>query len=381
MNWKEIYDKTEQLCNVLSGRSQKEPDEKELQDILAHLKDHTYLQKKMEEQESYDYKKAFQNLPRKRRSFHTFFSMAAVIVLLLTVGTVAYQYFQTSQEDYSKNVKLAMQWAEIEHGGHKAVLVKDNGERVRLTEQPAYIHEQDSLQIQVDSCGLHYEIIQSSMPEVDMRHTLLVPKGGEYTLVLADGTKVWLNADSELIYPVTFSGDTREVEVRGEAYFKVSKDIDRPFIVKTVSGDVRVWGTEFNVQAYPENEKTITTLVNGKVSYLFTDGEEIFMKPSEELTADAEGKRSLRTVDTRYACSWKNGKFFFENKTLEELLLQLGKWYDVEVRFKDEAARELHFSGDLSRYKNIGTFIDMFEQCSDAQFTYEEGVLTVGLEN
>ena len=188
-----------------------------------------------------------------------------------------------------------------------------------------------------------------------------------------------MNADSELRYPVQFTGDTREVTVIGEAYFDVQKQADKPFIVKTELGNITVLGTQFNISSYPEKERLITTLVTGKISCSLPDGKNIILSPDQQLTVNKDGTTALKEVDTHYFTCWKDGIFQFENAKLEDIMDQLARWYDIHVFYTSENVKHLHFSGDLSRFKNIDTFIEMFEKSSDAKLTLKGRTLIVGM--
>lgn len=150
--------------------------------------------------------------------------------------------------------------------------------------------------------------------------------------------------------------------------------------MKTDRGDIAVLGTEFNVNNYPGNRETVTTLVNGKIAYLSPDGEKLVLTPNQQITINQDGQKEIKNVDTRYATSWKNGMFLFQEMRLEDIMNQLERWYDVQVCYTEEKAKDLHFSGDLSRFKNIGTFIEMFEKSSDIKIEIQGRKLIVGIQ-
>ena len=143
-------------------------------------------------------------------------------------------------------------------------------------------------------------------------HTIRVPRGGEYNLQLADGTKVYLNAGSSLRYPVRFTGKRREVTLSGEGYFEVAKDSTQPFVVRAGDVDVRVLGTAFNVNAYPEKETVATTLVEGRVQVNYKTGQQV-IQPGMQLVYDKQnGKVDVSVVDTEVYTSWKDGYYYFK---------------------------------------------------------------------
>ena len=202
-------------------------------------------------------------------------------------------------------------------------------------------------------------------------NTIDIPIGGEYQLVLADGTKVWLNADSKLRFPVSFTAERREVYLEGEAYFEVAKDSEHPFIVHISRGAIEVLGTGFNVRDYREEQKTVTTLVQGKVVYRSErqPGREIMLEPGFQIKDEEGGSLQPRKVDVILYTGWKDGKYVFENATLEEIMQVLSRWYDIAVFYKREEVKKLHFTGDLERYKTINDFLEFMEIGGNVRFS------------
>ena len=197
-------------------------------------------------------------------------------------------------------------------------------------------------------------------------HTLSVPAGGEFQYVLADGTKVWLNSDSELRFPVTFVGDRRSVEIEGEAYFEVAKDEGKPFHVLANGSDIKVVGTSFNVMTY--RGRTVTTLVEGKVCLTYKD-ESVLMVPDRQAEVITEtGKILMREVDARNFTLWKDGVFYFENAALETIAERLSQWYDVNIIFNDEALKQLRYSVEMKRYNNIQDLLTKIEKTQKVKF-------------
>ena len=218
----------------------------------------------------------------------------------------------------------------IRHGEAKAELILADGTTRFLG--PGIT---DSLVIQrganivVQNRGLSYQV--DSFVREERYNTLRVPRGGEYMLELSDGTKVWLNSDSELRFPVTFVGDRRSVEIEGEAYFEVAKDEGKPFHVLANGADIKVVGTSFNVMTY--RGRTVTTLVEGKVCLTYKD-ESVLMVPDRQAEVITEtGKILMREVDARNFTLWKDGVFYFENAALETIAERLSQWYDVNIIF------------------------------------------------
>lgn len=189
---------------------------------------------------------------------------------------------------------------------------------------------------------------------------LSVPKGCDFSLTLADGTVIRLNADSRLQYPSEFSGDSRIVYLEGEAFFNVAKDKTKPFIVKTKKLDVEVTGTSFNVMAYPSEDSIRTTLVQGGVNILTKDGRVCKLLAGEQCVVDtASGKFVVNQVNVASFVSWIDGQFFFDNESMESLMRKIARWYDVDVIFENEELKSELFYGTITRSDEITEVLDI----------------------
>ena len=196
---------------------------------------------------------------------------------------------------------------------------------------------------------------------------LYVPRGSECSLELEDGTKVWLNADSYLKYPVRFAGGARKVEFRGEGYFEVAKD-GRAFSVQSGSGVVQVLGTSFCIRDYA-GEPVLTTLVEGKVAFVAPGGERLELLPGEQAYVLPDGKAGKREVDVREFIAWREGWFVFREAPLEEVMQMMSRWYDVEVFYESPEVKELRFTGNLRRYSTIETFLQLLSAPCEVGYT------------
>ena len=208
-------------------------------------------------------------------------------------------------------------------------------------------------------------------------YTLNVPYGAEYDLVLPDGSKVYLNAGSVLRYPERFNDTRREVFLSGEAYLEVVHNEEHPFVVRTRDIAVRVLGTIFNINAYPDNKWVKTTLVEGKIE-IQCGGRHIEMKPGTQVAYCKEThETTYHPVNTRLYTSWKDGYYDFENMELEELAQILSRWYDVQIEFARPELRELRFSGRLKRYDSAETLFKMLDYVHNVTFTIEKGRIII----
>lgn len=247
-------------------------------------------------------------------------------------------------------------------GGAKAVLTLDNGEVVHL--EGDFKRQQMQLageRIQVDSTTLNYSSAQERSAQLVPRYNKVeTPQGGEYLLVLNDGTKVHLNSMSSLRFPVTFGSGKREVELTGEAYFEVN-GTGQPFIVHTQGMQIEVLGTAFNISAYP-GEEYQTTLVSGSVKVDAGEGRSLILKPSQQASlTPGKGDMQVRTVDVAFYTSWVNGKINFRDRRLEDIMKILSRWYNIEVDYADERLKNKRFGCYVNRYEEIAPFLDLLE--------------------
>ncbi len=206
-----------------------------------------------------------------------------------------------------------------------------------------------------------------------------VPRGGEFVVTLEDSTRVWLNSASRLIYPAHFAADSRKVALEGEAYFEVTHNKEVPFIVESYGQKVRVYGTEFNIRAYPEDGMVYTTLSSGSISLTpATGGGEVFLSPGKQAVFDKEtSKASIRNVDLERVTGWRHGRFVFEEQSLRQIMQDLSRWYDFRYEFADEDAAETIFMGSIPRYSNFKTAIAILEKSGGLSFKVKDDVIVI----
>ena len=203
---------------------------------------------------------------------------------------------------------------------------------------------------------------------------LVIPKGNAYELELADGTHVWLNAESELSYPTRFAGEMREVRLKGEAFFDVAKNPDCPFVVRTDEVAVQVLGTSFNVSAYQSEQMARVTLVGGSVAVKANGGEEFRIVPSEQFCYNKESRKSgIRVVDTDLYTSWVKGEYIFKDAALEEIFNKLLHWYDFTVRYQNEQLKDKRFSLVIDRKISLEQLLELISFTSDVKLERSQG--------
>ena len=251
---------------------------------------------------------------------------------------------------------------DIVPGEAKAVLVLNDGRQVDLgVKKVDRIIEKDGKVIMNDSLGINYNQ-ESGEQGVGLKNEIIVPTGGEYNLILSDGTIVYLNAESRIEFPVKFSGKERVVALVGEAYFHVAASKEHPFIVKTKDMDVLVTGTEFNVKAYPDELNVQTTLLKGEVTVFagFEKKEKMTISPNQQAQWDRKNVAlEVREVDPGLFMAWRNGQFIFRQDRLEDIMRTLARWYGVEVVFSDESIKNMTFAGKLDRSEDIAPILDV----------------------
>lgn len=303
--------------------------------------------------------------------FRRWIMYAAAVVLLVTFS-IFFLWHEEPKQEVAEHVALLP-------GKKQATLVLSSGEKVALqvrdslTEIVRYagvkvVNEEGKL-VYKDSVGKEV---------AEQFNELITPRGGEYHVALADGTMVWLNADSRLRYPVAFDREKREVYLTGEAYFEVAKDANRPFHVVTDGVRVKVYGTEFNVNTRRQGVVQ-TTLVNGKVGVTVNaTGRETMLVPNQMLEYDAgTGKVDVRDVDVYSFVAWKSGEFMFDNERLEDIMEQLRLWYDVEVFYGNEELKNMRFTGNVTRFTEIAGVLGILERTGGVGFSVKGRGVTV----
>ena len=289
----------------------------------------------------------------------------AVFLLPLLLGGTIWIVLGDKQE------RPVVAEAVLEAGRSQAVLILAKGERIDLTSgRTDSLPGQVGVQVLRDSArSVVYERReeQAGNPEYN---TLVVPRQGEFQVVLADGSKVYLNSESEIRYPTFFAGGERRVYLKGEAFFEVTSDTSRPFIVNVGEMDVRVLGTRFNVNAYVPERAIRTTLVSGKVRV--SDREDkaaVVLEPGQQAVWKKNGL-TMREVDALAVSAWVDGKFYFEEgMTLEEITEQLQRWYDIDFFFASERVKHFVFAGMIKKEYAANEIFSIIEKAARVKFT------------
>lgn len=346
----ELLDEIAAIRQKLSGQSYGENSEEEF----------LYLEKSI-----YD---------RKSRRMTLRWSIAASIILLvgLFVGrTISGVRDIHEEQELAKSV--------MQPGTSKAILMMADGKEVVLEQgQNLNILLNERVRVATSSQGIVYEEHGKGMVTEEY-NKLTTPVGGEYSLVLSDGTKVFLNADSELKYPVEFSDGKRIVDLKGEAYFEVHKDSLRPFIVRMNGAEVTVLGTSFNVNTYGDDGQIYTTLVNGsvRVSSMKNKQEEILKPGMQSVMNVQSGLLTVRKVDVEPYVAWREGRFVFRAMTLDLIMRQLQRWYDFEVFYQNSELKDYEFRGVIKRDMDLDKVLSVIKATTNVDFEVKGKVITI----
>ena len=306
---------------------------------------------------------------QRKRNIRVGVAVAASVCLLITsvlwlwLGTLGEERVVLAEQGQQNNVCLVLSTGEV-------VDISNVGQDEVKLDKGTKLYEGNRLEyVQPDS--LHKKELEFNQ--------LIIPKGTFYHLVLSDGTKVWLNADSKIKYPVSFCQDKREVSLRGEGYFEVAKDSSRPFIVSTDKMDVKVLGTTFDVNTYEDEGKSFVVLVEGLVEVSAGKGESRIITPgymAEVNMHDVQAKIHVSKCDTEHYIAWKSGNFSFRNASLTEILKRVSRYYDVTV-IREQVFEEEYYTGDVSSDVSLESLLAVIESSTSVSFKVERKIVYV----
>ncbi len=320
----------------------------------------------------------FKNFNKKIKSEkNSFFSWswqisAAVTFILLTVGALFYSMFTSPVGVHTEVVQSA-----ILPGKNKAMLTLADGTKVVLDDSKnGEISRQNGVMItKTDSGSLAYETVKmrTVAPNKMAYNILYVPRGGQYKVMLPDGTKVWLNSASTLYFPVTSNGKDRQVRLKGEAYFEVAHNKQLPFKVSTGNQLVQVLGTNFNIKGYPEDNNISTTLLKGSVKlHQLSSGHSRVLAPGQQAKITKYRKEiDISQVKTDQEVAWKDGYFLFNNQDIKSVMKTISRWYDVDVIYKN-APGDDRFGGTFSRNASLSELLSNLEELGNVHFQIEQ---------
>ncbi len=304
---------------------------------------------------------------RHRRIVLTRRWIAAASVIFVIVFTGKYFWDARGSTKPAPGVaRVTKPGNDLPPGSNKARLLLGDGSVIDLADaKNGTIRHDAGARIEKKDGQLIYQGAEA--PEMNAIQT---PRGGQYEVILADGTKVWLNSASSLSYPATFTGKNRQVQLKGEAYFEVAEDKNKPFKVSVGDVQVEVLGTHFEVMAYEDENAINTTLLAGAVKVTGKGMASRVLMANQEASLDrSSGSLSVSEVDAEEAVAWKDGFFEFEGVSIETVMRQLARWYDVSVEYQGKTDK--HFRGKISRSSNVSEVFRMLELTGEVHFSTE----------
>ncbi|RAJ87293.1 FecR protein [Chitinophaga dinghuensis] len=279
-------------------------------------------------------------------------AIAASVAILLGAG---FRFMPRPKFPMYAKTTVSHPASTILPGTNKAVLLLDDGSSVALD---------DSIQPSINGAAVQgkslvYDQAGNDASNIVHYNTLRTPQGGQFTVVLPDGSKVWLNAASSLKYPTSFTGNHRIVELTGEAYFEIAADRNKPFFVEVNKMKVEVLGTSFNIMAYPDENTITTTLLTGSLNVANANVTK-HLVPGQQASLNHEEQFTVSNADVNAAIAWKEGKFEFNGEEIAVVLRQLTRWYDLQLQI-EEGAAEGHISAAFPRTTNLENVLKMLE--------------------
>lgn len=297
---------------------------------------------------------------------------------MLAIGLAVVWYLQKGTPEIAPE-PIAEQSLITPEWNNKAMLVLSDGSVLALDQdENTQLQEEGGMRIQNNAGGVLSYMEENGAIPSGLTNKLLIPAGARYQLKLSDGTEVWLNAATELEYPVRFGQAERRVKLKGEAFFHVRTDAARPFIVELDNGSVIATGTSFNISSYASDPFMETTLVSGKINIQSTNGLNRGMVPGEQFRLNrADQTYVVQQVDTRFFTSWKEGVLLFNSVSLSELAQKLERWYDVKISFASEKSAQLKFSGAMENSRKLEFLLGLISESSGISYEIRGNTIVI----
>ncbi len=305
--------------------------------------------------------------------FRSYLIRAAVFFVIVLLGSLAYIYVNDHEPGYRFTSALS------ENAGHKSKIVLADGEEVILDSDDSRITLDEGLQLKIDE-SKSIDLTNKGLDRANKQNEVIVPFGKRSELLLADGTKVWLNAGSKFAFPSRFPDKQREVYLEGEAYFEVSHAKEYPFLVHAGDIDVRVLGTHFNVSAYPDDHQIETVLLEGQVAVrregkLGISRNEVLLKPYQKAQYEKEEKsiQLLDDPDADVAIAWTEGWFQFSKESMATVFKKLERYYNIKIEVKDDFPGDEQITGKLDLKESIEEVMPVLEDVAKINYTIGNG--------
>lgn len=300
-----------------------------------------------------------------------FLQYAAILIPLVFLSGIGYYWWNQKYNALANVDESFKPWES------KATLILANGKSLNLQNEKLVSFEEAGAQLKNQQSLLEY-ITEGDIELVEplVYNTLLTPKGGNYQLTLSDGTKVWLNANTSIKYPVRFTDSTREVYLKGEAYFDVQHN-GKPFIVNMQESNIRVLGTSFNVFAYENEPYSSTTLVEGSIRLSTKDAQKTLVPNEQANVIVNQTDIQLKSVNTEVYTSWIKGKIEFEDENLEAVMRRLSRLYNFDYKFENHTLKEFHFTARIDNTQPISSILKMLEMTTDVHFKLKDNTIII----
>jgi ferric-dicitrate binding protein FerR (iron transport regulator) len=315
--------------------------------------------------------------PPQKFRYINIWSLAASVLLILGIGG-SILFNVNRQKDVSVNYSSMTKMAP--EGNEVKLILSDHSEKQITTKDPIIKYNQHG-DILVDSVALGNELSTAIESDKESFNQLVVPKGKRSSLTFADGTRLFLNSGSQVIYPVTFNKKSREIYLSGEAYLEVSHEAGWPFIVKTDHLDLKVLGTEFNIESYPDETTSSVVLVKGSVQTI-VKSRKTMMRENELFTLEnATKKTSLEKTNVLEFVSWKDGWMYCTNERIENLARKLSRYYDVNIQFKDEMVKNMTLTGKLDLKTDCKEILNVISFIASVDYKVIDGNIIISAKN
>lgn len=363
-SWSTRTKRNQQIYKLLT-----DPDELQREYTLQRLIDTAKAEQEMKSRLSDIPKSA----DRRLRLIRAVIAIAILAIPIIWFSTRP-AYNNTNLPTGRPQTMTSIDRSEIKPGSTKAIVTTPSGKSIALDGTDASGAALTAL--------LESDTEKNPLPGMTREEQLCidVPRGGEFKIVLEDSTTVWLNSESSLRYPETFSPTNRYVEIHGEAYFEVKSDAENPFIVNTDGLCIKVYGTCFNLRNYDEDNNIYTTLENGCLKLSRTDSPttEVVLSPNQQAVFNrCDSSLTMRPVNTHVITGWREGRFVFEGQSLLNIMHDLARWYNFKFEFDDDSIADIVFNGSIPRYADFKTAIRILENCGGISFHIHDSTVTI----
>ncbi|WP_316838288.1 FecR family protein [Pedobacter nutrimenti] len=342
----QLYGEQSPLAELIERElEEEEPKEEDPADVKALLEENfVYINRYINKKKSY--------------SWYWQLTIAASVLLVCAAGLY---FYKRPEQNIGQRAEVASV-TDVKPGGDRAKLTLSNGKTIDLDEAAnGILAQQSGISITKTTSGqLIYRVKTADLSSKMSYNVISTPKGGQYQIILPDGSKVWLNSASALKFPTAFKDKERRVELHGEGYFEVAKNQNKPFIVQAPGTTVRVLGTHFNVMAYEDEKEVRTTLLEGAVQ-LKSKTASVILKPGQQgLLLGNIGSIQVQDADLESVMAWRNGYFIFDRANLPELMRQISRWYNLEIVYEGPIG-EHEFVGKIKRSSSLNTVLKVLE--------------------